>query len=136
MKVPVATGVPRSAAVRSSIAAGGGNTKGKKKKPSAMPKIVPSTPPSRKILMVRHMMPSALTSAGICRRIGDARRRVGIAREAGRDPGLLGGGERGTEVRTFGHAAGHQVRGLERKARCFPSLGQTSKLLPRGVTRV
>src|SRR5262245_53803689 len=48
MNVPVATSGERSRSVSCSIAAGGGNTKGKKKNPSATPRPVPNTPPSRK----------------------------------------------------------------------------------------
>src|SRR5437588_12560093 len=52
MKVPVATAV-RSVSARRSAAGGGGKTNGKKKNPSATPKPVPSTPPSRKIARTR-----------------------------------------------------------------------------------
>src|SRR5438105_8796806 len=53
MKVPVATSAERSVSLRLSFAGGGGNTKGKKKNPSATPKPVPSTPPRRKIATPR-----------------------------------------------------------------------------------
>src|SRR5215213_2541670 len=49
MKVPDATGGDLSASVSCSAAGGGGNTYGKKKKPSATPNAVPNSPPNRKI---------------------------------------------------------------------------------------
>lgn len=64
MKVPVATRTPSDAALRVSIAGGGGNTYGNAKKPMPTPKAVPSTPPSRKKDTVRHMTPVSVVIDG------------------------------------------------------------------------
>src|SRR5688572_12241768 len=55
MNSPVATSLPRSLAARDSAASGGGKMNGKRKKPTATPKAVPNTAPSRNIVSRRNM---------------------------------------------------------------------------------
>src|SRR5262249_4220323 len=77
MNVPVATSGERSMSINCSIAAGGGNTNGKKKNPSATPKAVPSTPPIRKIASPRHNPMNAPSAAPGQARHGEPEAAVG-----------------------------------------------------------